>query len=181
MRTTITGVTGSPYVSTQYFTGSTDSEAASAASAVGAFFTSIKQKWPTTMSFMVEPFCDVINDATGELVAIANIGGGVSGTGTSAGVPLPWATQGLLRLSTGTVVGGRLLRGRIFVPGTTEIDSDVGVPTATYTGALTTAYAALVTALPGKLRIWSRTNGTSALVSSASPWNQFAVLRSRRD
>jgi hypothetical protein len=181
MRTTLTGVTGSPYVSTQYFTGSTNADAANAASAVGAFFNSIKTRWPNALAYNVEPFVDVINDATGALTAVVNIGGGVSGVGSSGQVALPWATQGLLRFNTGTVVGGRLLRGRMFVPGPTEADSDVGVPLAAYITALNTAYTALTTALPNTLRVWSRTHGTSALVTGASPWSQWAVMRSRRD
>lgn len=181
LRTEIVGPQGSPYVSTQYFTGSTDSEASDAADAVAAFFGSLDAKWPNTYSWNVLPFVDVINDATGALVAVVNTGGGNSGTGAASDDLAPFATQGLLQLSTGTVVGGRLLRGRVFLPGVTEFDTAAGKPTSSYVTAVNTAYSALVGVLPNTLRVWSRKHGTSALVTAASAWSQWAVLRSRRD
>lgn len=181
IRTTFTGSQGAPYVSTQYFAGSDSSAASLAASAVGAFWAALEPVMHNELDWNVEPFAEVINDATGALVGVNPIGGGESGTGEVSGTPLPFATQGLLRLVTSTVVNGRVLRGRIFIPGTTEFVGGNGVPEASYVTALNDAFDALDTAAAGALLVWSRTHGTSAVVTGGQAWNQWAILRSRRD
>jgi len=134
-----------------------------------------------TLSYEVESFVDVIDDATGTLTGVVSTGGGDTGSGGASVSNLPFATQGLIQLSTGIVVAGRILKGRIFVPGVQSSDSNGGVPATAYVSALTAGYNALQTALPNTLRVWSRTHGTSALVTAGAGWGTFAVLRSRRD
>lgn len=181
LRTTITGSTGAPYLSTTYWTRTDSSSAGLAADAVAAFWESIASEMSSDLSWNVEGFCDVIDDATGTLVGIDTIGGGNSGDGGDTGEPLPFATQGLLQLRTGVVVGGRALRGRLFIPGATEGKSTDGVPSSDYRSEISSAYSAMMAVSGAEMLIWSRKNGTSSPVTGGSPWNQWAVLRSRRD
>jgi len=93
----------------------------------------------------------------------------------------------LLRLRTGLVVAGRLLRGRWFngPVGTAAIAATGGTSAGAIT-AFNNAGAGLLAAgaTTTKLAVWNRpTNvvGTSAEVTSVSTWEKLAVMRSRRD
>jgi hypothetical protein len=100
--------------------------------------------------------------------------------GTAAGDLIPFATQGLLRLFTPTIVNGRLLQGRIFLPGSVESDSNGG-PTGTYMSDYNAAGNALAGDASTSWIVWSRTHAAFSAISEASTWNKWAVLRSRRD
>lgn len=181
IRTTFTGTTGAPYLSTMFFSRVDTGSAPAAASAVGAFWAYLTNNMSDQLDWVVEPFADVLDDVTGNLTGLDPIGGGESGTGASSGELLPPATQGLLRLATSSVVSGRILRGRVFLPGATEDMSDAGVPDASYLADVSAAYALLTGDPDAELLIWSRTHGVSHPVTGGGPWNQWAVLRSRRD
>ena len=104
-----------------------------------------------------------------------------TGTGSLAGTAVPQASQGLLRLITGAVVGGRLLRGRLFLPAVGVNDNTNGVPSATYVADYNAAAAALIADANTNWIVWSQTHGFSTAIVSATVWSKFAVLRSRRD
>lgn len=181
IRTSWTGLQGAPYLSTHYFTRVDADSAGYAADAVDAFFTAMAGQIDNNLTWNVEGFVAVIDDSTGALVGIDNLSGGVSGAGTDSGQSAPFATQGLMRLYTGTVVGGRALRGRFFIPGVTENNSNEGVPSGDYLSAAASGMTALLTSPDAELRVWSRVHLTSAVVTSGDLWRQWAVLRSRRD
>jgi len=123
----------------------------------------------------------VINVTTGALQAI-NSATAAFGTGTMAGDALPAQNQGLMRLITSTIVNGRLLRGRLFLPAPGEADNGAGgTVSATYTGDYNTAMATLISDPNSVYQIWSHTHGAAGDVTSGSVWTKWAALRSRRD
>jgi hypothetical protein len=121
-----------------------------------------------------------VDSTTGDITALTAVTS-QTGTGGSVGDALPYATQGLVRLRTGFFVGGKEIRGRIFIPGLTETDSDIGVPSSFVVGAWNTAVAALIADANSVLLVYSRKHAAGEAVVSGSAWNKWAVLRSRRD
>lgn len=181
IRTEITGgVGGTPYVSTMYF-GTGLYVLDDALSAVGDFWTGVKGQMSTASSITVSGSADVIDDATGDLVGVES--GTPPGTmiGGSSGDPCPPATQALIQWQTSTVVAGRVLRGRTFIPNITENDATGGKPSNDLKSAYLSAAQALIDDVGSEFRIWSRAHGQSALATGRSVWSEFAVLRSRRD
>jgi len=122
----------------------------------------------------------VLNSVTGALEGTATVAQS-SGAGSAAGDAQPPAVQGLLRLITSNVVAGRLLRGRLFLPGSLEASNTSGQPSAGYRTAYETPAAALIADANTEWQIWSQTHGVPAVVQSANVWTRWAVLRSRRD
>jgi len=181
VRTAWSGYQGVPYLSTHYFSRIDGGSAAFAADAVHALWVGAKDVISSSLSWTIEPEVAVIDSATGTLTGVDNIGGGNSGTGDASGEILPFATQGLLRLGTTTVVEGRILKGHTFIPGATEAHSNLGVPTSGYRGVIDAAFADMLAVDDSFLLVWSRTHGQIGPVLSGSCWNQWAVLRSRRD
>jgi hypothetical protein len=104
--------------------------------------------------------------------------------GASASEPSPWAAQVLARWRTGVYVGGREVRGRTFFPGPLESNITDGVLPVVAVNAYdliwSTHLADADTLAAGDRVIWSQTHGAAYNVSSASTWNQLAVMRSRR-
>nr|CRY96776.1 hypothetical protein [uncultured prokaryote] len=115
-----------------------------------------------------------------------------SGTGTRPNAPVPNASQALLRLTTSTIIDGRILKGRMFIPGVSYEAVTGGELTFGAQGAIASAFDDLVTA--GELVVWSRPRsarpdatppvtaraGSAASVISTSAWSELAVLRRRR-
>lgn len=179
VRTQITSSSGGPYLNTFYF-GTADSQAGaeSAVTAVSVFWQTIKARWATTMAYATETEVAQLNVA-GDVVAVYSVPS-LNGTGTVAGVPLPFATQGLIRWRSGVYVAGKEIRGRTFVPGPLTADQTNGLPQAAYVNAVNGAATALRTSGAG-LVVWSKKNATTAIVNGNSVWTNFASLRSRRD
>ena len=183
VRTSFTGVTGSPWLSTMYFLQAagapTQANADAAVVKVGTYWTAIKAVMNNATSYTTLPDVAVLETdgtLTGSFATTPQ-----TGTGASATDALPIASQGLVRWLTGSFVSGRQLRGRTFLPALTETASTGGVPTATVIGTINTANTALIAATDPRLAVWSKVHTTVVTVSSASVWTQFAVLRSRRD
>lgn len=180
VRTAITGIQGAPYLSTMYF-GTADSQtgADNANAAVAAFWTTIKARWPATVSFTTDGLVSQLT-AAGVLTATYNVTS-TTGAGTATASLGPHAVQGLIRWSTGVFTGGREIRGRTFIPAVQTMDqTTAGLPIAAYLTVLNTAATNLRASGAG-LSIWSRKNGTNNLVSGGQAWTDFASLRSRRD
>ncbi len=181
LRTTWTGYQGVPYLSTHYFARTDGDSAAFAADAVAALWTGAKDVISSSLSWNVEGEVAVIDSVTGTLTGVDNVAGGNSGVGDASGEILPFATQGLLRLSTADVVAGRILRGHTFIPGATEAHSNLGKPTSGYQSVVNAAFTDMFESPSTALLVWSRTHGAIGPVLSGSTWAQWAVLRSRRD
>lgn len=183
VRTVFTGVTGSPWMNTLNFGGpgqtgnQTDADAAVAAT--GAFWGAVDALINTAVSWATLPEVLFLGDDGVAAASFATTP--ATGTGAGAAEIMPFATQALIRTLTGVFVGGRQLRGRIFIPGLTEASNQSGSVIAATQTALQTAANTLNAVVTPPLAVWSKTHATVEPVSSATVWSQFAVLRSRRD
>lgn len=174
-----TGVQGSPYVTTLNFllAGSTPAGISTAIQGlISGFATLVHQ--------------DLIMDWDGSLEIVESTDGQITGVtsatprsaqGTLAGDMLPPATQGLLQWRTGVFQAGREVRGKTFVPALTEAAALGGQVAATTQTGLQNLITAMIAATNAELAIYSRKNGSIVPVNAGTVWNQFAVLRSRRD
>lgn len=150
-------------------------------SAVASFFSTTEAMRTNTCVWTTNADVATIDSSSGALISVTSTAQ-QTGVGTAAGDPLPPTQQGLLRALTSTVVAGRVLRGRLFLPGTPETQSgSTGQPIAGYLTAYNNAAAALNAGAASVWSIWSPTHGVQAAVFSANMWTKFAVLRSRRD
>lgn len=177
----MTGLAGAPYYSTQYSDGSTSGEAQAGIDALETFWTSIDGYITNGLVITSVAEVDLVDPATG---LVTDTFPTTPWTITAGGnAPLPKATQGLLRLRTSAFQAGRRIQGRIFIPALANDAQLLGVPSSGFMDSLAAAGAALATDMSaaGDLSVWSRKAGVAAAVSSVSVWNQFAVLRSRRD
>jgi len=104
-------------------------------------------------------------------------------SGTSGSNPVPDAAQMLVQWRTGTIVGGRFLRGRTFVPGLGAGQMLNGNVIPSAMASALAAAGALVASSAG-LQVWHRpssgSGGSAVAASSAAIWAEFAVLRRRR-
>lgn len=191
IRSVATGVAGTPWYTNIYMAGGS-SAAADARGRVVTFWNTVGPLMRLDISTVVEPEVWEIDPATGDTLGITNAGAGVPTQGTSAGAPLPTANQALIRVATQGIVRNRRVRGKIYVPGlTTSGITDGRLSNATIT-ALNNAAAGLVGGTGStRLVVWSRPNdsffpgqttpGQEFTATGTSVWNEFAVLRSRRD
>jgi len=148
---------------------------------VSTFLTATNDRRVTSSSWATEADVPTLNVGTGTIESI-DATTPATGTGTAAGDALPPIAQGLLRLFTSTIVSGRLLRGRIFLPGAPESDSaSTGGTSTTYRSDYEAAAAALIADANSDWSVWSQTHGVLANISSATIWNKWASMRSRRD
>lgn len=134
-----------------------------------------------------DPICIAVESTTGVLVASFAGTQPAAVTGSGAGDPLPFQTQGLVRLLTSTVLNGRRVQGRLFIPGPLEGGNTTGGgPTAAYQTAYDAGGDGMLAAgaTTSSLQVWHRpvngAGGANASVTSTSPSPTWAVLRSRR-
>lgn len=125
----------------------------------------------------------LINDATGQQIggwtaSLARTGGGSGGS-----QPLPDAAMGLVRYRTDQIINGRYVNGRTYIPGLSTGAADGGNVSTGCLAALQSFGDALVGS--NKLYVYSRPKGAGAgtiLASTrAEAWNEFAILRRRRN
>lgn len=181
VRTVFSGVAGSPYYNNMYFT-LVNGSASAVIAAVDTFWESFDSTCITALTWDVLGDTELVDEATGSLVGVES-GTALSGASNGGTTPLPFATQLCINTFTGTFVGGRQLRGKIFIPALASITNVAGDPAPATITAANTAINTLVsnTSGPGPLRVYSPTHGTSAVVTSGSTFSRFAVMRSRRD
>lgn len=152
-----------------------------AADAVIAFWQSVDADMSSSDAWRVEAEVAEVDIATGTLLSVTPVTGN-SSIGGASGDRLPPQTQALIRWRTGAAVEGRELRGRLFVPAMVESENTAtGTPSSGLVGRMNSAGAALIAASNSDLMVWSKTWGQARLVTAASCWTQWAVLRSRRD
>lgn len=179
VRTVWTGVAGTPWYTNHYFNPATV-DATDLTSDVGEFWSSIVDQITGGVQGTVEAGVAIINPVDGEISAVL-AGEEQNFAGANVAGATPPAVQGLLRLETGAYVGGRRIRGRMNIPRVpaTSVGTDSG-PTDAYRADIIAAAEALLAAQPSWC-VWSKKNGNVAEIDSVSVWEQFAVLRSRRD
>lgn len=179
VRTIFSGVQGAPWLSTLYF-GSGAGTAQQAANAVGLFWGDVDSRMATTVVWATEAEVVTINEVDGKPVS-STATTPVTGAGAGAAAQLPIVTQGLLRLRTGAFPNGREVKGRIFIPGLTENDNDLGVPGAPIQNVVNAAAATLVGTGTASWFVMSRANSLAFEVTSATMAPYWSYLRTRRD
>lgn len=148
---------------------------------------SIATRLTSTISFVFDQTVLAIEATTGVLTGSFTAAAAATVTGGSGSEPLPRQTQGLIRYGTASVINGRRVRGRLFVPGVQEGDNTAGgVPLAALVTALTTAGATvfIAGATSSEAVVWHRpvggAGGTHADITSAQGSSDWSVLKSRR-
>lgn len=174
-----TGVAGSPYYTTFHFLASGGSASQAATDAAG-FWAVVDGYMDSSLTWDLDTDVEVIDSATGNIVSVQNVSP-ASGTGGATGDMLPPSNQALVRWRTGQFVGGREIRGKTFLPAMSELNSAEGQPATAMITGIENAALALVSSPNSTLVVYSRKNAQAATVTVGSMWNQFAVLRSRRD
>ena len=167
-------------LSTFYFNDAVGTAAQNVAS-VATFLNATNDRRVAPCTWATEADVPTLNVGTGAIEGIVSTTP-ATGVGTAAGDALPPIAQGLLRLFTSQIVSGRLLRGRLFLPGAPESDSaSTGGTSATYRSDYEAAAAALIADANSDWSVWSQTHGTLASIATASIWSKWASMRSRRD
>lgn len=175
------GPAGGPFYSTFHFDGNSQAIADDAAGAAVTFWNGMQAALTSQISRQVLPEVLAIDPVTGNALGSYVTAGGDLTAGGATGAPLPWTTQGLIRLRTGLYVAGREIRGRIFVPGLTEDANDNGRPNSSARSVMDSALSTLIADAGNQLEVWSPTQGQHAAVTHGNAWTEWAVLRSRRD
>jgi len=174
-----TGVAGSPYYLTAYFSQA-GGTAQQAATGWRNFLSAGVSSYCAGLVFAVVSDVSIVDPVTGDVTGTTPVTlAGVTHTG--AGAPLPPSVQGLARFRTGQYLDGHEIRGRFNVPWQAETDSDAGAPN---TGWLSTWNARLATLITGGTfihAVYSPTKHCWATTTAASMWGQWAILRGRRD
>ena len=152
-------------------------------SALAAFLASADLGCANSTTWTIAQSGRELDDATGTLTGAWSSGVAHTGTGGSSATQTADATQALVRWNTGTVVAGRFLKGRTFIPGMAADAFDNG---NLVSGLITTINNACTTFLAsaGPPVIWHRpvqsAGGSVAVVNTGSVWPELAVLRRRR-
>jgi len=134
----------------------------------------------STNTYVTSGDIELVDSATGLITGIESATTRTK-VGQNSGEPLPKATAALVRWRTGTYVNGREIRGRTFLSGLNEAQSDAGVIAAGTRTALQTAANTLVARTDVNLVVYSRVHFQAAVVETANVWSEWAMLRSRRD
>jgi hypothetical protein len=179
VRTALTGGAGGPQVNTLYFSSFPGRTAEAASAAAGVLWSALRFVMSGEYSFATEADVYTMNDGTGEITGVTTTTV-TTDVGEASGDPLPWMTQGLIRWNTGLYVGGRLVKGRVFIPGATEGLSTGGIPDASYTNSVQAAIDALLADTTAELMVWSQKNTDTYPVIGGSPGTMWSYLSSRR-
>lgn len=177
-QTVLTGVAGAPYYSNLYW--DTGYSAAEAVEHTAELWEILDNRIVNEVAWEVSGIVEYFDDSDGIIIG-AVVTDAVVGAGEAGGEMLPSSTQVLVKWRTGVYSGGREIRGRTFVPALDVFMNDEGSVEAVARGDLSDELATWLGGLAFPPRIWSRTHGDSAVVAAAEVWEQFAVLRSRRD
>lgn len=150
-----------------------------AADAVEDWLDGIRTQMATVQNMVVDTEVEEVDPATGQVTGVESVTT-ILKTGQQAGEPVPQVAQALVRWRTGQYVAGREIRGRTFIPGLGRGTITIGGElTGVASLALQNASTAFVAA--SGIGVWSPARATFQLATVASVWNEFAVMRSRRD
>ena len=178
----LTAPSGSPYFNQTYWVKSPGLDVRDSVSKYRTFWNDIKSYIQEDTIVQVSNEIDVVDIDTGNIIDVTTIDPVDAVLGTDSGQALPWATQGLARFVTGVYVSGRALRGRLFIPAITESNNVAGIPGSGMLSAVNGAITSMTSAgLDASMAVYSRTHHVAAPTVGGNMWNQWSILRSRRD
>lgn len=152
--------------------------------ALSTFLTAVKASLSNQVSYSIEQSGRVLDDATGALVGSWSQATALTGSGGSATQPVADATQILFRWFTPSIVNGRFLKGRTFIPGLFSGGLSGGNLLAAQVTGLSAAANTFAND-PAGFGVWHRPSqgagGDFVLTTSGSVWSELAVLRRRRN
>lgn len=181
IRTSLSGAVTGPSVSTTYWQD--DGIAADMQLAIDHVrdaWAALTTGFSSALNWNVSGAVDLIDSVTGALTGsygLVSRSGGATGAGL--GVPLP--TQCLIRLTTGTVVAGRRLKGHLFIPGCLGANAQPAGPSGVSFTQLNAFCTAMLAGTHPNLVVWSKTHGATGVVTGLTAATSWGVLRSRRD
>lgn len=193
------GFNGSPGWTNFYFRDFADSEptqqqAVDAVARTNTFFTAIKDKFTTAVSIAIQNDVEIVEESTGDLKNVLTVTAPAAIVGSNTIATFSGASGAVVTWRTGSVHGGRRVRGRTFlVPTSTALyQNDGTLDPAHRTGIQTAADALASGAGSPDLGIWARPkkNPDTGAITSPGAWyavtgatvpDLAAILRSRRD
>lgn len=178
--TEFTGVTGSPYFSTQYCSTVGGLVAVDAVAGVHALWHGLRSIIKSDLSWTVLGVVDVVDSTTGHVTGIQTTSP-TSDAGTLTDPAMPTQVQGLIEWGTGHFINHRQLKGKTYIPRLCTTVAVNGVPSSS---TLTTINSAAATyAAGGSFTpvIFSKKHLDFWPIQAGSAWTLFATLRSRRD
>lgn len=188
IRTIIGGaaVTGGGVSTLAFFDPGGDEEAQDLVGYVTTFWTTMAAGLDNNVTFQVEGNPARYAATDGSLQEIFDASGSAVITGGVSGQACPRASQGLIRWATQGITNNRVVKGRTFIPGIPAAQlTDAGGLSADAVAQYAAPANALIDATGDQVVVWSRprpgTPGEEHRVTSASVWEQLAVLTSRRD
>lgn len=179
---------GSDHRSVFYF--ATATAVASQRSALSTFLTVLNGSLDDHVAWNIENTGRELDDDTGTLTGVWTHATTFTQVGLGSGEMIPDASQVLMRWNTGTIIAGRFLKGRTYIPGM----STGGMVNGNVSSAIQTAWAAagasLISAGVG-MGVWHRpkvitpgvpgsAGGSFHNATAATVWPELAVLRRRR-
>jgi len=172
---------GSGHVSVMYFDAA--GSVATQRTNLHTFWTAVKAFQSTSTIYVIDTAGRELDWQTGVLTGAWSEASVKNGAGGAGSVSVPDADQALLQWRTSTIVNGRFLRGRTFIPGLGIGHTTGGNILGTTATSLVNAGAALIGSTT-PLSIWHRpvagSGGQSIAASTVTCWSEFAVLRRRR-
>lgn len=120
-----------------------------------------------------------LDEADGSLQDVASVTT-LAVTGAGGEGQVGQALAALIRWRTSTVVGGRFLQGRSYIPGLAVTAQNAQGELAAAANSTLNAAATNLRGI-GQLGVWSPTAGQVSLVTSNNVWSELAVQRRRRE
>ena len=193
----LNGWQGAPGLSTLYFFGvlpvPVAADAVDVVARVRAAWNASVGLFTTAFTAQVQSNVDTIDEFTGDLTGSLAGGSPALVTGTNGGNFEAIATMALLQMSTGDIIGGRRVKGRLFLgPVATPNVTSQGVLLGATATTVANAFAATATGSTASHPVvWSRPiappDPRPARAGAGCPttvWSvpsKLSVLRSRRD
>lgn len=172
---------GGGHVTVQYFDPTILLDVQRAA--IDQMYTALADQFATTTGWSVRTEGRVVDPITGETTGFWADGTVLDGSGIGPLQPWADANNALVQWRTDTVVRGRRLQGRTFLPGFGS--------GAVSGGNLLPALQSLIITAADTMRedagllVWSRpvdgAGGQATLASSCSVWSEIAIQRGRRN
>lgn len=172
------GFQGAPGYNTYYSLAGTEAAASTWAGDVSGYISGLASNLSNVTTCQFDGILEEFDPGTGQTTSTLDVGA-FSVQGVNNANQSPQGTCALIRWRTGLFLNGREVRGRSYISGLADIGDGVGRITDTNLADMQTA--AQILADSSTAAVYSPTNGIGAFISSANVWNQFGLMRSRRD